>query len=449
MRVLRSPLLLILALLVAGLLTLFFTGVVHYGGVNGLEVRLRSAVAAYRPPPVALLPAVTPARDPGAPRWDPALIPPSATPRPPTPTVTPTATATDLPPAGSLLPATATPIPPTALPAPAPAPLPGAIALTGVSHEWQTWNNCGPATLAMNLSYYGGRVDQAQIGAVLRRSPDDKNVSPEELVAFAQEQGMEAAVRVNGSADLLRALVAAGFPVLIETWLEEHPNDGMGHYRLITGYDDAAQVWIAYDSYVSSGLVLGGGAKDGSEAGEYRGIYFPYVQAAEWWKVFNYTYVLAYPPDRAAAVQTILGAAYDTAGQWVAAEATARAALAANPGDAFAWFNLGSSLWAQNRAAEAVDAFDQARAIGLPWRMLWYQFAPFAAYNAVGRHDDVLTLADATLANTDSVEEIHYWKARALAAQGNAPGARTALDKALALYPGYADAATLRAAIGP
>jgi tetratricopeptide (TPR) repeat protein len=342
---------------------------------------------------------------------------------------------------------------PTATVAPAaiiapPAALPTAVALSGLRHEWQTWNNCGPATLAMNLSYFGSTLDQAAIGAVLRRSADDKNVSPDELAAFAQAQGMQAAVRVNGSADLLRALVAAGYPVLIETWLEEHPNDGMGHYRLITGYDDTAQAWIAYDSYVSNGLVLGGGAKDGSAADEYRGIYFPYAQAAEWWKVFNHTYVLAYPPAAGVEVQAILGDTFDTSGQWAAAEATARAALAANPNDAFAWFNLGSSLWAMGRATEAVDAFDQARAIGLPWRMRGYQFAPFAAYSAVGRHADVLTLADATLANTDSIEEIYYWKARALAALGDAPGARAALDRALSLYPGYGDAATLRAAIG-
>ena len=451
MRILRSPLLIITTLLAAGALAIALTGVVHYGGMGGLQLRLRSAVAAHRPPPAALLPAVTPARDPGAPRWDPALIPPSATPRPPTPVVTPTLEATPLPlEADLLLPTTtaAAPAPPTSAPLAQPVALPAAVALTGLRHEWQTWNNCGPATLAMNLSYFGGALDQAAIGAVLRRSADDKNVSPEELAAFAQAQGMQASVRVNGSADLLRALVAAGYPVLIETWLEEHPNDGMGHYRLITGYDDAAQAWIAYDSYVSSGLVLGGGAKDGSAADEYRGIYFPYAQAADWWKVFNHTYVLAYPPASEGAVQAILGDAFDTTGQWAAAEAGARADIAASQADAFAWFNLGSSLWAQGRASESADAFDQARAIGLPWRMLWYQFAPFAAYSAVGRHDDVLALADATLANTDSIEEIYYWKARALAAQGDVAGARAALDKALSLYPGYGDAATLRAAIG-
>ncbi len=94
MRILRSPLQITIALLIAGALSIFVTGVVHYGGVGGLQLRLRSAMAAHRPPPVAFLPAATPAPadgEPGALRWDPALIPPSATPRSATPVATPDA----------------------------------------------------------------------------------------------------------------------------------------------------------------------------------------------------------------------------------------------------------------------------------------------------------------------------------------------------------------------
>ncbi|MEZ4580332.1 MAG: hypothetical protein R3A10_01530 [Caldilineaceae bacterium] len=36
--------------------------------------------------------------------------------------------------------------------------------------------------------------------------------------------------------------------MLVETW-HEAGNDGLGHYRLLTGYDDARNVWIAYDTY--------------------------------------------------------------------------------------------------------------------------------------------------------------------------------------------------------
>ena len=57
------------------------------------------------------------------------------------------------------------------------------------------------------------------------------------------------ALLVNGNDDLLRTLVSNGLPVLVETWHEDEPNDGLGHYRLLVGYDDAAQQWTLYDSY--------------------------------------------------------------------------------------------------------------------------------------------------------------------------------------------------------
>jgi hypothetical protein len=38
---------------------------------------------------------------------------------------------------------------------PTPTPIPDAVSLTGVRHEYQKMNNCGPAALAMALSYWG------------------------------------------------------------------------------------------------------------------------------------------------------------------------------------------------------------------------------------------------------------------------------------------------------
>jgi tetratricopeptide (TPR) repeat protein len=151
--------------------------------------------------------------------------------------------------------------------------------------------------------------------------------------------------------------------------------------------------------------------------------------------------VLAYPPDRAPVVDAIL-AAYNLTPDtmYAAAAAQAQNELAANPGDAFAWFNLGSSLTAQGQYAEAAGAFDQARAIGLPWRMLWYQFEIFDAYLAMGRAQDVVTLADQVNAITASIEEIHYWRGRALAALGDTAGAAAAIRQALVLNPTFAPA---------
>ena len=347
----------------------------------------------------------------------PTLEPP--TPEPPTPEPSPTPTDTPTP-------------PPTATPAPLHQPAQAAAALTGFTHYWQTWNNCGPATLAINLSYYGSMLDQVTIGNVVRTHEDDKNVLAEELAAYARSHGYQALVRVNGNADLLRTFVSNGIPVLIEAWMEDAPNDGMGHYRLITGYDDATRRWIAYDSYIQSELV--------NPDGPYAGIYMTYDLIEARWRVFNYTYVLVYPDHLAPLVQSILGASFDPAVMWQEALAASQQATQQRPQDPFAWFNLGTNLVAAGDFAAAASAYDQARAIGWPWRMLWYQFGPLEAYYTVGRYEDVLALSDEVLRNTTSVEESLYWRGMALAAQGNLDAARQAWQQTVALNPRFAPA---------
>ena len=281
----------------------------------------------------------------------------------------------------------------------------------------------------MQMSHFGSSLDQADVGSVLRRHEDDKNVSVTELADFARAQGYVAQVRINGSDDLLRALISGGLPVLIETWHEDEPNNGMGHYRLLVGYDDAASRWIAYDSFDAENLV--------NPDGNYAGIYLPYVETDALWQVFHRTYLLIYPPDRAAEVQQILGTSVDQAAMWQQSLIDAQRAVDEAPGSAFAWFNLGTSRVALDDFAGAAAAYDRARQLGLPWRMLWYQFGPFEAYSAVGRHAETLALAEATLATTDGVEELHYWRGVALAGLGDGAGALSAFGRAVALNPDY------------
>ena len=336
------------------------------------------------------------------------------------PTIVPTPTATPLP--------TATPTPDLLFVTPP------AVTLSGITHAWQTWNNCGPATLSMLLSHYGSTLDQATIGAALRPHADDKNVGPQELVAYALNHGFAGAMRVGGSADLLRVLLANDFPVLVETWHEAEPGDGLGHYRLLTGYDDATGDWLAYDSYDASNLVV--------PEGPYQGIRLAYDAFDADWQVFNRTYLIIYPPTRGEVVQRILADQLDAAAMWRAALTTAQQEIARTPDDAFAWFNVGSNLVALDDLPGAAAAFDRARALGLPWRMLWYQFGPFEAYYAMGRYEEVITLAEATIASGADIEELHYWKGLALAAQGQADLAAAAWRYALTLNPQYAPAMT-------
>lgn len=324
---------------------------------------------------------------------------------------------------------------PTATPAPA---FPPALRLDGLAHYWQTWNNCGPATLSSNLSYFGIKIGQEKIGPILKPEKDDKNVAPEQLAQFAAGQGLNALVRVQGDTPRLKALLNAGIPVLVETWYEPKPNDGMGHYRLLVGYDDAGKYWIAYDSYDSHGIKKGD---------PYQGIHLDYKSFDQLWKVFNRTYIPIYDEGRAAAVEAVLGADIDTQAMYQRSQATNLAAVKANAKDNFAWFNVGSDYVALGNYAAAAQAYDTARRLKLPWRMLWYQFGPFEAYYNMGRHKEVISLADATIKTAVNDEELFYWKGLAQQELGDIAGAKASLGQAVKLRPSYAEAVDALAAI--
>jgi hypothetical protein len=91
----------------------------------------------------------------------------------PTPTQGPTATLTPGP---------------TPTPAPTPTPIPGAVSLTPPRWEKQAANNCGPATLALYLRYYGWEGDQNDISDMLKPHSEDRNVNVEELHYYAQNR---------------------------------------------------------------------------------------------------------------------------------------------------------------------------------------------------------------------------------------------------------------------
>lgn len=296
--------------------------------------------------------------------------------------------------------------------------LPATFEITHLRHEYQTWNNCGPATISMALSVFGKSEGQAAAARTLKPDPDDKNVSPEELAAYARSRGLEAMVRVNGTVDRLRALVALGLPVVVETWFIPEPGDEMGHYRVVIGYDHAQEQLLTADSYLGPRVTV------------------PYAEFDRLWRVFNRTYLVVYDVPHAAQVVQLLGTDQNQRAMYLAAVVRAEAELRDQP-DAFAWFNMGSSLQGLGEAAGAAAAFDRARGLGLPWRMLWYQFGPFDSYAAVGRWQDVLSLADANLRWAGNLEESWYWRGRALAALGDPVGAQRAYRRALDFHPGF------------
>ena len=305
-----------------------------------------------------------------------------------------------------------------------------AVALAGITHTWQTLNNCGPAILAMNLSYYGETLDQQTIAQTLRPTQNDQNVRPDELAGYALAQGYAATLRVNGNADQLRLLLNNGIPVIIETWESDdltNVDDGFAHFRLVTGYNDTRQAWIVYDSYFARDLVNARGA--------YAGMYVPYAQADQLWRIMNRKYVVIYPTAKASLVESLLADVLDDENMWQNAINQAQTELTEQPNDRFAWFNLGSSLYGAGQPTEAVAAFRQAQSLGLPKRMFWYQYDPLEAYYADGHYTELISLIDANLATATGIKEFYYWKALALVALGNAEQAHQAIQQVLAIKP--------------
>jgi hypothetical protein len=330
------------------------------------------------------------------------------------PTPTPVRSETPLP--------SVTPVPTRTRP-----PLPVRARVPVEWHEWQVRNNCGPASLSFMLRFWGWNGDQNTVGSVLHPSPEDKNVMPEELAQFAADRSeLEVLLRTGGSLDDLRGLIAAGFPVMVEMGLtvEEYHLGWMGHYSLLAGYDDKTREFLAQDSYRGQDF------------------HWEYDFLLQNWRAFNFTYLVTFPPDRENEVKAVLGPNADPSVNLVNTLALARRETQTLGGGSltFAFFNLGSSLTALGKYAEAAAAFDQARALGLPWRFLWYQIGPYTAYYSSGRYQDVITLAEETLSQQLNLEESWYWRGMARMALGDRKGAVADWREALARHPGYSPA---------
>jgi tetratricopeptide (TPR) repeat protein len=351
-------------------------------------------------------------------------------------TPTPTVTQTLLPPGPT---ATAT-ISPT--PTLTPTSLPMQINLPGVKYETQRgrWNYCGPANLSMAMTFWGWNGNRDIVGqAVKPNEKDDKNVMPYEMENFVETNtaDLAAVVRLGGNLPLVKRLIAAGFPVLVEKGYYETDADGhyswLGHYQFVTGYDEGVQTVIVQDTYL-----------DGPDF---------QIQEEEFiqgWRNFNFIFLVVYPRAREAEVLSLLGDWVDEAwsnrhAQEIAARETAELL---GVDQYFAWYNLGSSYVSLQDYASAAQAYDQAFLAyallpddGLrPFRMVWYQTGPYFAYYYTARYQDVLSLANTTfdtIQNRLVLEESLYWRGMAKVALGDIAGAEFDFRKSLEVHPNF------------
>ncbi len=302
-----------------------------------------------------------------------------------------------------------------------------------IRHHFQTWNNCGPATLAMALSYFDIFLTQQQTAAGLKPDPEDRNVSPTEMVAFVErETDLQALARANGTLDTVKRLINNDIPVIIELGLDppgEYSWMGWyGHYLLVVAYDDSEEsVWV-YDSWFGTSEQPGANADD-------QGRQINYADLDKYWRQFNRNYIALFAPIHIGIVEKILGSQLNDDFMWQGSLVRVREELVFEPEDPFLWFNLGTTYNALSQYEEAAIAFDKARSIGLPWRMLWYQFGPYEAYFQLGRYEDIVILADVTLMDRPYFEESYYYRGLAAQALGDIESARRDLEKAARFNP--------------
>ncbi len=332
---------------------------------------------------------------------------------------------------------TDTPVP-SPTPSPTAEPLPIAHALNDMGVVKQSFNNCGPANLTQVLNWYGSDITQDEIAAYLKPNSEDRNVSPWQIADYVNEQTygeFKATAHSGGTQELIKELITAGYPVVIEKGYELPSSGWWGHYLTVYAYDDTLGQFMTQDSY------LGPWDASGRPAS--------YEEVAEYWPQFNNTFYVVFRPEQEAEVMEIIGPELaDKISMWQKVAQDAQAIVEENPDDVFSWFNLGTAL---TRLGEnvtegnaeyyqaAAQAFDRAREIGLPPRMLWYQHRPYIAYDKVGRYQDVLDLANATLETQGgrNVEETYLYKGHTLAALGDLYGAKEAYLSALAVNENF------------
>jgi hypothetical protein len=380
---------------------------------------IRGIIDPVRPMPTPLAATTGPVAQVGG---QPLPLDASPTPQPPGPTpaqATATPAAQDTPTITSTLAPTLTP---TALP--------GKVQLPAPKYEKQEVNNCGPATLTMHLRFYGWEGDQAAISNLVKPKREDRNVNVEELVAFVNTQvpGIEVQYRVGGDVDTIRKLLAAGFPVTVEEafimaesyWFND--DRWSGHYLLLTGYDDTTQRFTGQDVFIGPNVSI------------------PYKTLEKNWAAFNHVYILLYPPDQRQALQDLMGEEWDANVNRQHALDKAQKETVANPTDSYAWFNLGTNLVYFEKYGPASSAYDEARKIGLPQRMLRYQFGPFFAYFNTARMDDLIALTDYALKRTPNSEEALLWRGWAMYRKSDREEAVKLFQQALEARPDYPDA---------
>lgn len=255
----------------------------------------------------------------------------------------------------------------------------------------------------MALSFYGINVSQQELGQDLRPfqvasgDNDDKSVTLAELAEKSKEYGFVPYHRPAGNAEIIKHFISNDMPVITRTLTK--PNEDIGHYRVIKGYNDYE--FIQDDSLQGKNLR------------------YSYEDFNELWKQFTYEYLVLVPPEKKKIAETILGRDVDPRNAWKKA---ARGATG---------LNLSVALYYLGDYQGSVKAFESVEH-QLPFRTLWYQIEPILSYAALGDDDRVLSLTQQILDNYNrAFSELYIIRGDIFKKRGDMLAARREYEKAV------------------
>lgn len=258
------------------------------------------------------------------------------------------------------------------------------VLLSLPKHAFQTFNNCGPATLSMVMSYYGIDKSQQELGKQLRpfQNPqgnnDDKSVTLPELAKEAENYELSSYYRPNGTIELLKLFVSNDIPVVTRTLLKA--GGDIGHYRIVRGFDEDSKQIIQDDSLQGTNRR------------------YSYDEFLTLWQPFGYEYLVLVPEEKEGLVKAILGKEQNESIAWTNSIVRHQREIGTNPQDPYPIFNQALSFYHLGQYQKAIEAFEAVEA-KLPYRILWYQIEPILAYAKTGNVDRVFSLTDTILSN--------------------------------------------------
>lgn len=284
-------------------------------------------------------------------------------------------------------------------------------------HIFQTFNNCGPASLSMTLNHYGINVSQKVLGDKLRpyKIPngdnDDKSVTLYELADEAENYGLISFYRPGGNIELLQQFISYDIPIITRTWLKA--DDDIGHYRVVKGFDQNKGVLIQDDSLQGKNLE------------------YTFDEFNEIWKKYNYEFLVLIPKDKIEIAETILGKKTDLNYAWAEALENSESEITKNPQDIYAIFNKVVALYNLEMYEEAVSAFESIEN-RISTRTLWYQQEPIKAYYELGEYEKALVIIDNILSNGNrAASQLYIIQGDIFYNRGNMEAALNSYEKAV------------------